>query len=211
MTLDGIIRAVQAKIGVEVDGKAGPQTWAAIHEVIVGKKSVAEVKKKAGELTVAGDPVDSRSEKNIETLHPKVHSYARALVTAARAQGIIVKIISGTRSYAEQAVLYEKYKNGGPQAAPPGKSNHNFGLAFDIGVFTGSSDPEKAKTYQPESGAYDAVGALATNIGLSWGGNWKKKDKPHYELRPGWADDLSEPEMIVELARRKDDEIDPFA
>jgi len=54
MTLDQTIRAVQAKLGVDVDGKPGPQTWAAIYAAIVGKKPVAEVRRSADELIVAG-------------------------------------------------------------------------------------------------------------------------------------------------------------
>ena len=30
MNLDSLIRAVQKSLGVEVDGKPGPETWAAI-------------------------------------------------------------------------------------------------------------------------------------------------------------------------------------
>lgn len=134
------------------------------------------------------------------------------MIEKAAANDIIIKVISGTRSYEEQAELYKKYKAGGPLAAPPGRSNHNFGIAFDIGIFEGSSDPEKAKKYIPESPAYKAVGALADEIGLSWGGNWKnKKDEPHYEFRPSWAADLSESDMVTQLALRKDEGTDPFA
>lgn len=38
----------------------------------------------------------------------------------------------GYRSLAEQASLYEKYQAGGPRAAPPGESAHNYGLAVDV-------------------------------------------------------------------------------
>lgn len=41
-------------------------------------------------------------------------------------------ITSGYRSNEEQAKLYDKYKNGGAKAAPPGKSAHNVGLAIDV-------------------------------------------------------------------------------
>lgn len=195
-----------------MDGDAGPQTWGAIYQSVVKKKSSSDIKKLADKITVAGKTADSRSEKNIATLHPNVQPYARALIEKAASQGIIIKVISGTRSFEEQAELYRKYKAGGPLAAPAGKSNHNYGLAFDIGVFKGSSDPELAKAYVPESAAYDGVGALAGEIGLSWGGNWKnKKDKPHYELRPSWAADLSESDMISKLAERKAKGIDAFA
>lgn len=42
----------------------------------------------------------------------------------------------GKRTFAEQAVLYDKYLKGGPLAAPPGKSAHNYGLAIDIVLVT---------------------------------------------------------------------------
>lgn len=212
MNLDQTIRSVQAALGVEADGKPGPQTWGAIHAFVVDKKSATKVKGMGDTLILKGDPVDSRSEKNIATLLPMVRPYARALVNSAASAGIIVKVISGTRTLAEQAELFEKFKAGGPLAAPPGRSNHNYGIAFDVGVFVGSLDPEQARTYLPESAAYDVTGTLADGIGLTWGGHWMtSKDKPHYELRPSWAVDLSESKMIDELARRQTAGIDLFA
>ena len=42
---------------------------------------------------------------------------------------------SGYRTYAEQAALYEAYRNGtGNLAAPPGRSTHGLGLSADINV-----------------------------------------------------------------------------
>lgn len=38
----------------------------------------------------------------------------------------------GFRTYEEQLALYRKYQAGGPRAAPPGKSAHEFGLAVDV-------------------------------------------------------------------------------
>ena len=73
-----------------------------------------------------------------------------------------------------------------------------FGIAFDIGVFEGSK-------YLDESPKYKTVGALGTDIGLEWGGNWKSiQDEPHFQLRPRWASDLSERDMLAELRERKD-------
>ena len=40
----------------------------------------------------------------------------------------------GYRTIEEQESLWEKYKAGGPRAAPPGKSAHNFGLAIDVAL-----------------------------------------------------------------------------
>jgi lysozyme family protein/peptidoglycan hydrolase-like protein with peptidoglycan-binding domain len=209
--IDTTIRAVQKKLGVTVDGQPGPETWAAIHLAVVGKKTRG-IKKARGikkgkdttSLVGEGKPADSRSEKNIATLLPRVRPFARALIEKAANQGIIIKVTSGTRSFAEQDELFKKHLAGGPLAAPPGKSNHNFGLAFDVTIFKGSTDPEKAKTPVFESPAYKAVGALGTDLGLEWGGNWKNVDEPHFQLRPAWAADLSESDMLAELRKRKD-------
>lgn len=190
MTLDATIRAVQAKLGVTVDGNPGPQTWAAIHRSIVGEPPVS-----SGTGTLA----DERSERNIATLLPQVQPLARALLESAAAIGIAIKVISGTRTYEEQDALYEQGRTKPGRVvtnARGGYSNHNFGVAFDIGVFEGGR-------YLDESPAYKAVGAIGMKLGLEWGGNWKTiQDEPHFQLRPAWARDLSERDMLAELRRR---------
>jgi peptidoglycan L-alanyl-D-glutamate endopeptidase CwlK len=207
--LDAIIRAVQKKLGAFVDGSPGPETWGTIYLAVVGKKAPDAIKNKAPE-EVAGDgkPADSRSEGNIATLHPRVRPYARALIEKAAGQGITIKVISGMRTYAEQADLYAKGRTApGPKVtnAPPGYSNHNFGLAFDIGVFEGSS-------YRDESPKNKAVGVLGVDLGLEWGGNWKTiQDEPHFQLRPEWADGMAERDMLAELRSRKDSGNDFYA
>jgi peptidoglycan LD-endopeptidase CwlK len=145
------------------------------------------------------DKVDERSEKVIATLLPEVRPMARALVQKAADNGVRIKLISGLRSYAEQDALYAKGRSApGPivTKAKGGFSNHNFGIAFDIGVFEGSA-------YLPESPKYKAVGVLGAELGLEWGGNWKTiVDQPHYQLRPEWAADMSERDMLAELRQR---------
>lgn len=49
-------------------------------------------------------------------------------------------VTAGHRTRREQSKLYEIYKNGGPKAAPPGKSAHNYGLAIDVVL---DCDPDK--------------------------------------------------------------------
>ncbi|MEO6867720.1 MAG: M15 family metallopeptidase, partial [Gaiellales bacterium] len=49
--------------------------------------------------------------------------------------GVKIDVISGQRSYEEQAELYRRYLNGtGNLAAPPGRSNHESGNAADAYV-----------------------------------------------------------------------------
>lgn len=207
--LDPIIRDVQGKLGVFVDGNAGPVTWNAIHESIagntVGTKATATDAIPSG---IAGKKADSRSEGNIETLHVCVRPYARSLVEKAAGREIIIKVISGMRTYAEQDALYAqgRTKPGDKVTnARAGHSNHNFGIAFDVGLFSGNADPEKAKKYVSSSPVYKAVGALGMELGLEWGGSWTSiVDEPHFQLRPDWARKMSEREMLAELRRRKE-------
>lgn len=52
---------------------------------------------------------------------------------AIRSSGGACRVVSGYRSYAEQAELYQRHLDGtGNLAAPPGRSNHNHGDAVDM-------------------------------------------------------------------------------
>ena len=201
MKLEEMISAVQARLGVAVDGKAGPETWSAIYGRIV-KPSAAAVAQPVVEA------VDARSEKVIATLLPEVQPLARALVQKAAANGIKIRIISGFRSYAEQDALYAQGRTAPGSIvtkAQGGYSNHNFGIAFDIGVFEGA-------TYLGDSPKYKAVGVLGMELGLEWGGNWKNMvDQPHYQLRPVWAAEMSEKQMLAELRNRVADGTQVYA
>ncbi len=199
MNIPAIIAAVQKKLGVDVDGKAGPETWRVIHARICPNEPLPAEDAPAPSGNFSG--IDPRSERAIATLQPQVQPYARALVTKAAAAGITIRVISGLRTYAEQNALYEQGRSKPGRVvtnARGGFSNHNFGIAFDIGIFDGSR-------YIEESPRYKAVGALGVDLGLEWGGNWKTiKDEPHFQLRPGWAAELTEKDMLAELRARTD-------
>ena len=202
MDITDMINAVQKKLGVDADGKAGTETWGAIYAALV-KPTIAG---KPPEEAI--DKVDDRSEGNIATLLEEVRPMARALVQKAAANGIQIKVISATRTFAEQDALFAKGRTAPGSVvtnARGGYSNHNFGIAFDIGVFEGGR-------YLDESPAYKAVGALGMNLGLEWGGNWKTiQDEPHFQLRPAWAHEMSEREMLAELRVRRERGASAFA
>jgi peptidoglycan L-alanyl-D-glutamate endopeptidase CwlK len=193
MKIDEMIAAVQEKLGVQVDGRAGTETWGAIYSRIVQPQIEGMAPSNAIEA------VDERSEKNIATLLPEIQPLARALVQKAAQSGIRIKVISGLRTYAEQDELYAqgRTKPGSIVTnARGGYSNHNFGIAFDVGIFEGNK-------YLGKSIKYKAVGALGMDLGLEWGGNWKTiHDEAHFQLRPSWASDLSEKALLAELRTR---------
>jgi hypothetical protein len=109
----------------------------------------------------------------------------------ARSHGWGGSVTSGFRSYAEQAALYARYLAGGPLAARPGTSSHEFGQAVDVsdyGTFgaTMSSAPPGSRLYN-RLGAADPVHYSVS--GYRAGGRAKKKrpyrGDPFTSSRPG--------------------------
>ena len=159
----------------DLDGTWGPKTEAA-HTAF---------ETKSAEVAAAIGTFDTRSEKNIVTLMLKAQQGARATLKAlnggALGDGVTVKLLSGTRTYAEQNALYAqgRTKPGNKVTnAKGGQSNHNFGIAWDIGIFKGGA-------YLGESPLYAKAGpiVLAATLGVEWGGNWTTiVDQPHYQL-----------------------------
>lgn len=158
-----------------IDGIKGPKQIAAEAE---WDKAVADAKSAYGVF-------DSRTEQNLETLIPEAQRQMRkwlkekALPWAAK-NNLTLKVIQGTRSYAEQDALYAqgRTKKGSKVTnARGGYSLHNFGIAMDIGLFKGSE-------YLGADTQYDALGkAVGAPELCEWGGTWKFHDAPHYQLK----------------------------
>lgn len=99
-------------------------------------------------------------------MNPIVQARMMALKAAARRAGIPFTITSTDRSSTQQARLYQAWlargKTGLP-AAPPGRSTHEYGYAFDASY--------------PDSRRREVV-ALAAQVGLVWFG---PADKVHFD------------------------------
>lgn len=125
---------------------------------------------------------DERSEGVIATLLPNAQVEARKFMSIVKNYRLTVRLIGGTRSYAEQNELFKKKPK--VTNARGGQSNHNFGIAFDIGIFSGKKYYTGATP--AETKAYLEVANLVLPTlrnKLDWGGNWKSfKDYPHYEM-----------------------------
>ena len=127
--------------------------------------------------------IDPRSAANIATLIPAAQAKAREWLLKCLEAGINAKVICGTRTYQEQAVLYAKGRTTkGPKVtnARPGYSWHNFGVAWDFVVFDAKGQP------QWDSPLMAKCGRIAESLGLEWGGSWKGfQDTPHIQLKTG--------------------------
>jgi len=127
---------------------------------------------------------DSRTEDCLTTLIPAAQIKAREFMNAIKGRNLTYRIISGTRTYAEQDALYKRRPK--VTNARGGQSNHNFGIAWDVGIFDNGKYYE-GKT-KKEDQAYAELGKYikASVSGLEWGGDWKRfVDMPHYQLATG--------------------------
>ncbi len=168
------ILAVSGFYKGRLDGKWSSEVDAAEDQFLAKYK---QIKNDAGEF-------DNRTELCIMSLIPAAQVKAREFMSAVKEQPLTYRIISGTRTYAEQDALFAKRPK--VTNARGGQSNHNFGIAWDIGIF------ENGKYYagdtKKEDKAYVDLGAFikAKVSGLEWGGDWKSfVDKPHYQLATG--------------------------
>lgn len=151
---------------------------------VVGPKTRAAYERWCAALPGLGG-LDARSSGNIRTLLPEVQVVVRDWLLeqarpAARELGYVVKVICGTRSWKEQEELYAKGRTApGPRVtnAKAGSSWHNYGVAWDVGLFTASGG------YVSDGKVYEKFGKLAgLPVGCEWGGCWKSfKDCPHYQ------------------------------
>ena len=153
----------------DVDGAFGANSLQAAHDF--EQASIA--------LANQSGSFDGRSESNIQTLLPVAQTKAREFMKAVAGAGITIKIISGTRTFAEQDALYRQGRDRPGNKvtnARGGQSNHNFGVAWDIGVFRNGQ-------YLDESPVYRQVGGIGKTMGLEWGGDWERMtDEPHFQI-----------------------------
>lgn len=191
------IQTVLGFTGTDLDGRFGVKT---AHAVLAKLDPGAAATVSAAPGPVSSYIIDTRSSRNIASLSPWVRPIAITFLARLHAAGIDAKVTSGTRSYGEQDQLYASGRtNPGPIVtnARGGYSNHNFGIAFDITAF------DEGGRELGDEATYAKAGAIGKQLGLSWGGDWNGfVDNQHYELRPKWAAQLTEHDMITELRRR---------
>lgn len=127
---------------------------------------------------------DSISIHRADKLHPKIREEVKQLIDQCEAQlpaAQSIRIVQGVRTWEEQDALYAQGRTK-PGAivtkAKSGSSWHNFKLAVDLAIIEGG----KVIWELPLIVIHTFKGA-----GYEWGGDWKFKDKPHFQKTFGWT------------------------
>lgn len=116
-------------------------------------------------------PSDLVSRIDLDYLEPAFLESLLNLLAEARGLGFEFFATEGFRSFERSRELYEKYRKGGPRAAPAGFSAHNYGLAVDLARRIGP----KTVSWKPAD--YEPLKDLCAKHDLAWGGDFK--DWPH--------------------------------
>jgi len=136
--------------------------------------------------------LDERSSKNVATLHSKVQQVFKNWIAEcqvmAAAYGYEYKAISGNRTWEEQGKIYAQGRTSPGKIvtnAKPGYSNHNYGIAVDMGVFKDGKYLDGLKPAEAEA-FHSKAAIIAEKYNIEWGGSWRTfKDYPHFEYKTG--------------------------
>lgn len=139
--------------------------------------------------------VPARTKRTVENMgslnkkaRPKLEAFLVDAEQAMAVHGVRVEVISGLRSWGQQAELYAQGRTKPGRIvtkARPGSSWHNYGLAIDLGLFRGGVYLDEA---DPKLTAklYAELGKLAAAMGIEWAGTWKSfPEGPHFQWNGG--------------------------
>lgn len=125
-----------------------------------------------------------RNEAALKTLHPQFAVRLRLLLKRAEEmRGMELLIVQARRSFSDQQKLYL----GGAQAAPPGHSYHELGLAADLVDVRHGTEPGRYDPADWDATDYDWIAGEALALGLISGHKWTHRDSPHVEYHPGFT------------------------
>lgn len=110
---------------------------------------------------------------DLRQLHPQLVPWAKYLYAVGKYYDPLLVVTSGFRSSSKQEKLYAKWLSGESQipAAPPGRSLHGHGLAFDLARI--GKDPFGDPLL-------NWLGAVWTHWGGQYGG---ERDPVHFQVR----------------------------
>ena len=131
--------------------------------------------------------------RDINKLLPVAQKACRLFLSECEKEGLPVLITETYRSQERQNELYAQGRT------KPGKvvtwtknSRHTSRLAWDI------CKNVKGAEYSDTS-FFKKCGAIAKKLGITWGGDWKTPDMPHFEVTKSWDYESEDKSVMEEL------------
>lgn len=121
-----------------------------------------------------------QSNRDIKALQPLAQEACQSFLEECKKRGVGIFITETHRSQARQDYLYEQGRTRpGNKVTWTRNSNHKGGWAWDIAV-----SPPKALY---DNTVISQAGKIAGELGIEWGGTWKTKDNPHFQINKDWV------------------------
>lgn len=135
------------------------------------------------------------SEARLAEVHPELARRVRQLAQLLEADGIILRVVQGLRTWSQQNALYAQGRTApGPIVtnAQGGLSAHNFGYAVDCAP-NNPDFPTWTPDWNSSDDRWKDLLSKALTCGLKEGAMWRhvKPDNPHFYLQelPDTPDD----------------------
>jgi peptidoglycan LD-endopeptidase CwlK len=135
-------------------------------------------------MTLSADWLVEKANRKLEVkgMSKTVAEKVREVIKDLQKDDIYVCVAQGYRSKSEQDELYAQGRTEPGNKvtnAKGGQSNHNFGVAVDLCLYT----KDGKEVIWTADGDFKKVVAAMKKEGFKWGGDWKSfKDNPHFEL-----------------------------
>ena len=123
------------------------------------------------------------NSRNIDDLEPIVAVLCKQFIDKCKTAGIDVIITSTYRDMESQAALYARGRTKPGKKvtnAKPGKSFHNWKVAFDFAPIVNGKIPWN------DIETFTKCGEIGESVGLEWAGRWKTfKEYAHLQYTQG--------------------------
>lgn len=118
--------------------------------------------------------------RDINELSTVAQKACRLFLAECKREGLPVLITETYRSQARQNYLYEQGRTkSGNVVTWTRNSRHTGRMAWDI------CKNIKGHEYSDQL-FFNRCGAIARKLGITWGGDWKTPDMPHFEVTKDW-------------------------
>lgn len=130
--------------------------------------------------------MDAISEARLNLVHPRLADRVRRMAYMLEQEKIVIRVVQGLRSWAEQDALYAQGRTVPGQRVTNckgGYSYHNFGLAVDCVPDSLWDDGKFIPDWDASHPSWKRMIAIGESLGLESGAGWRTfPDAPHFQL-----------------------------